>query len=197
MARTRSFIDLDAVRRQAPLGAILAHYNLDAELKRVGSQLVGSCPIHRGSNPTAFTVNLQNNVWRCFGDCDRGGGSLELVAEIEGLDVRGAAARIAEWFAIPLAPVRAVKRHNRGVPRMSGKPSHKCFVVEDRGEGNDDNAFWTRIGSAWPHKDGKGINVVLSALPLNGRLVLRDYTDEDEKAEAEAAANAKKKSARK
>jgi hypothetical protein len=50
----------------------------------------------------------------------------------------------------------------------------KVFVVEDReeeGEGND--AFWTRIGSAWPHKDGKGLNLVLSALPINGRLVLR------------------------
>ena len=79
---------------------------------------------------------------------------------------------------------------------MSGKPSHKCFVVEDRGEGDDNDAFWTRIGSAWPHKDGKGINVVLSALPLNGRLVLREFTEEDEKVEEEQTA-ARKKSAKK
>lgn len=69
---------------------------------------------------------------------------------------------------------------------MSGKPSHKAYVVEDRGEGEDNDAFWTRIGSAWPHKDNKGLNVVLSALPANGRLVLREYTDED------AAEDAKK-----
>jgi hypothetical protein len=56
------------------------------------------------------------------------------------------------------------------------------FVVEDReGEGDDNDTFWTRIGSAWPHKDGKGLNLVLSALPINGRLVLREYTPEDEK----------------
>ena len=57
------------------------------------------------------------------------------------------------------------------------KPTHKVFVVE--GEGDD--AFWTRIGSAWPHKDGKGLNVVLSALPLNGRLVLREFGEDDDK----------------
>ena len=69
---------------------------------------------------------------------------------------------------------------------MSGKPSHKVFVVEDReteDEGND--AFWTRIGSAWPHKDGKGLNLVLSALPIDGRLILREYTPEDEKKDEE------------
>ena len=67
---------------------------------------------------------------------------------------------------------------------MSGKPTHKVFVVEDRaGDGDENEAFWTRVGSAWPHKDGKGINVVLSALPVNGRIVLREYTVEDEKAD--------------
>ena len=64
------------------------------------------------------------------------------------------------------------------------KPSHKVFVVEDRkGEDDEGDAFWTRVGSAWAHKDGKGFNVVLSALPVNGRLVLRTFTDEDDKAD--------------
>ena len=62
---------------------------------------------------------------------------------------------------------------------MSGeRPSHRCFVVEDRDAGNGKEAFWTRIGSAWPHKDGKGFNVQLSALPANGgRIVLREVTE--------------------
>ena len=75
---------------------------------------------------------------------------------------------------------------------MSGKPSHKAYTVEDRGEREDNDAFWTRIGSAWPHKDGKGLNIVLSALPVNGRVVLREYTDEDAKAD-----EGKRKTARK
>ena len=62
------------------------------------------------------------------------------------------------------------------------KPTHKVFVVEEReGEGKDEDAFWTRVGSAWAHKDGKGFNVVLSALPVNGRLVLREFTEDDDK----------------
>ena len=64
------------------------------------------------------------------------------------------------------------------------KPTHKVFVVEEReGEGKDEDAFWTRVGSAWPHKDGKGFNIVLSALPLNGRLVLREFSEDDDKAD--------------
>lgn len=50
------------------------------------------------------------------------------------------------------------------------QPSHKVYSVEDR-EGGD--PFWTRIGSAFPHKDGKGLNIILSAMPLNNRIVLR------------------------
>ena len=54
---------------------------------------------------------------------------------------------------------------------------------KDAGEG--EKAWWTRVGSAWLNKDGKGFNIVLSALPINGRLVLREYTPEDEKKDDE------------
>ena len=57
------------------------------------------------------------------------------------------------------------------------------MVEEREGEGKDEDAFWTRVGSAWPHKDGKGYNIVLSALPLNGRLVLREFSEDDDKAD--------------
>jgi len=167
---------------------ILSHYGLDAELKRVGSQLRGCCPIHKGSNAQQFVVDLRKNVWRCFGDCNRGGGSLELVAEIEHLALRDAARLITQWFSIaPEIRTRGHSHQQKGHQVMSGKPSHKVFVVEDKevAEGEDNDAFWTRIGSAWPHKDGKGLNLVLSALPINGRLVLREYTPEDEKKDEE------------
>jgi len=31
---------------------------------------------------------------------------------------------------------------------------------------------WTRIGVAFPHKDGTGFNIELHSLPLDGRIVL-------------------------
>jgi hypothetical protein len=50
------------------------------------------------------------------------------------------------------------------------RPTHEAFVITGEGE----NAFWTKIGAAWPHDDGKGFNVELIALPVNGRLVIRE-----------------------
>jgi hypothetical protein len=47
---------------------------------------------------------------------------------------------------------------------------HGVYVVEGEGE----NAFWTKIGAAWPHEDAKGFNITLSAMPVNGRLVVRE-----------------------
>ena len=53
--------------------------------------------------------------------------------------------------------------------QKSQKP-YSVYVVE--GEG--DKAYWNKIGAAWPHEDGKGFNIQLSCLPLNGRLVVRE-----------------------
>ena len=173
----RRVYDFQAIQRLVPLTAVLERYGILAELKRSGKQLIGKCPIHKGTNRRQFVVDPHKNVWRCFCDCDRGGSTIELVSQLEGIEIRPAAELVAEWFAI--ASSTATRRPQQRRKTVSGKPSHKAYVVEDRGEGDDADAFWTRIGSAWPHKDGKGINIVLSALPANGRLVLREYSDED------------------
>lgn len=52
----------------------------------------------------------------------------------------------------------------------SKKPSHEAFVVTGEGE----SAFWTKLGAAWPHDDGKGYNLELVGLPLTGKLVIRE-----------------------
>jgi hypothetical protein len=53
-------------------------------------------------------------------------------------------------------------------PTQRTRP-YAVYVVE--GEG--DAAFWTKIGAAWAHEDGDGFNISLTAVPLNGRLVVR------------------------
>lgn len=50
----------------------------------------------------------------------------------------------------------------------SRKPAFIAYTVT--GEG--DQAFWNRIGAAWPHKSGDGFSIDLVALPLDGRIVL-------------------------
>jgi hypothetical protein len=36
-----------------------------------------------------------------------------------------------------------------------------------------EKSYWDRIGAAFPHKDGAGFDLVLDALPVNGRVTLR------------------------
>ena len=56
----------------------------------------------------------------------------------------------------------------------SKSPSHIAYHVRDREGGK---GFWTRIGSAWAHADGKGFNVQLEVAPLDGRITLRVATE--------------------
>jgi len=53
-------------------------------------------------------------------------------------------------------------------------PTHAAYQVRDRGA---KKSFWTRIGSAWPHADGKGFSIQLDAVPLDGRVSLRVIED--------------------
>ena len=51
-------------------------------------------------------------------------------------------------------------------------PKYDAFVVTNR-EGQD--AYWTKVGAAWPTKSGDGLVVQLAALPPDGRLTLLPY----------------------
>jgi len=57
-------------------------------------------------------------------------------------------------------------------------PSHVAYQVRDRGEGK--KSYWTRIGSAWAHADGKGFNIQIEAVPLDGRITLRVASEKKE-----------------
>ena len=58
--------------------------------------------------------------------------------------------------------------------RAKKKPAYRVYTVEDIDE---ENSFWTMIGTAFAHEDMKGMNVLLKALPVDGRLVLRRYVE--------------------
>lgn len=63
------------------------------------------------------------------------------------------------------------------------KPAFIAYAVTGEGK----QAFWTRIGSAWPHQHGEGFNIELNALPVNGRIVLMHPKAEDSTESAEVA----------
>ena len=69
---------------------------------------------------------------------------------------------------------------------MSNKPSHTAYVVIDAKEGSDRKATWHEIGAIWPHKNGKGFDLVIpKGISVTGRIVC---TERKEKSESEAAA---------
>jgi hypothetical protein len=49
-------------------------------------------------------------------------------------------------------------------------PAFQAWHVTSKG----DNSFWTKVGAAWPHRDGKGLSLILSVIPMNGQIVLRE-----------------------
>lgn len=59
----------------------------------------------------------------------------------------------------------------------SKAPTHAAYHVRDTKPGN---SFWTRIGSAWQHADGKGFNIQIDTIPLDGRISLRVPSEKSE-----------------
>lgn len=57
----------------------------------------------------------------------------------------------------------------------SNRPTHAIWKVI--GEGN--KARWIRVGAAWMHKDLKGTNLKFDSMPLSGRVVVRELTEQD------------------
>ncbi|MEW7008481.1 MULTISPECIES: hypothetical protein [unclassified Lentilitoribacter] len=54
--------------------------------------------------------------------------------------------------------------------KQNHKPTHEIFHVV----GENDNARWTKIGVAWQHKDGEGMNLAVNYTPLvEGKMVVR------------------------
>jgi hypothetical protein len=49
-------------------------------------------------------------------------------------------------------------------------PAFQAWHVVNKGE----NAFWTKVGAAWPHRDGKGLSLQLSVIPISSQIVLRE-----------------------
>jgi len=78
---------------------VLDRYGI--ELTHRGDQLTGPCPIHDGSNPTQFSVNLTKNAFHCFSThCEAKGNVLDFVALKEEVSVREAALMLRDWFKL-------------------------------------------------------------------------------------------------
>jgi hypothetical protein len=158
-------------------------------MKKIGSQLFSSCPIHGGSgtNRKQFVVNPETNEWKCFSPGhDTGGSTLEFVMAMQNCNPHQAAAHIARWFATPGGTFSSQRQHTKPKEKAmsGGAPTHDAWLVEDRGEERD--KFWHKVGSVWVHEDKEGYNMILPpGLSVSGKVVVRPRIphkeDEDEK----------------
>jgi hypothetical protein len=53
---------------------------------------------------------------------------------------------------------------------VSKLPTYIAYQVQSR---DGKKSFWRRIGGAWMHSDGNGLNIQIDALPIDGRITLR------------------------
>jgi len=54
------------------------------------------------------------------------------------------------------------------------RPDFEAFTTRKR-EGQKD--VWIDIGAGFLHADGAGINIILAAIPIDGRIILRPMQD--------------------
>jgi hypothetical protein len=55
---------------------------------------------------------------------------------------------------------------------MAERPTHSAYVVEDAPQGSERKAKWREVGAIWPHKNGRGFDLVLfSQLAVSGRII--------------------------
>lgn len=68
------------------------------------------------------------------------------------------------------------RNYRKEKTRETQGPALIAYHVAERGEKN----FWTRIGAAWDHEDGKGLTLQLDLVPVNGgRIVLREPSEDE------------------
>jgi hypothetical protein len=56
-------------------------------------------------------------------------------------------------------------------------PAYRAYTISKR-EGKDD--YWLNIGVAFPHEDREGFNILLQAMPTDGKIVLHTYKEKPE-----------------
>lgn len=65
----------------------------------------------------------------------------------------------------------------------SKRPTHIAYQVR---EGEENKSYFNRIGAAWTHKDGEGLNIQLDSLPVDGKVTVRSVQERIQEAKDNA-----------
>jgi hypothetical protein len=98
---SKGFVDFAEIKRVVSLEQVLGRYKVLDSLS--GAQRKGPNPFDRVAAGTGktFAANLDKNVWTLFrSEGQLSGNVIDFVMHKEGCDVRQAALKLAEWFAL-------------------------------------------------------------------------------------------------
>lgn len=55
------------------------------------------------------------------------------------------------------------------------KPDFIAYNVRDS---QNEKGYWNKVGAAWQHHDGQGLDIQLESIPVDGRITLRELREE-------------------
>ena len=96
----RLFNNQSMVKYQVSMKQVLEHYGLLAKMQIRDHIITGACPIHEGRNESVFSVNINENRWRCISHCGCGGDVIDFVSKKEKVSKSMAQALLIRWFAV-------------------------------------------------------------------------------------------------
>jgi hypothetical protein len=123
------------------------------------------------SGPTRFHHPFLTARGRASKSARAGSLLLSLVLTHVGHDTRPVSCGLSEGGNEPNRNERnfIMARTSNATTTEPKTPAFQAWHVTKKG----DDSFWTKVGAAWPHRDGKGLSLILSVIPMNGQIVLR------------------------
>lgn len=90
-------------------------------LRKVGKDLVGSCPFHDDASPS-LVVTSAKNLWHCMGECESGGGVVDWVMRAQGVSFRHAVELLRDGMPTTIASSSSVGAPKRSTVRTLSAP---------------------------------------------------------------------------
>lgn len=105
---TLPYVDFSAIRRDLSIHTVLERYSdrISGRISVRGNRVRCACPLHKGTNPSAFTADLSRTDFYCH-SCKAKGSVIDLLARLEGISVHAAAIQASEMLGqLPVAEKR-------------------------------------------------------------------------------------------
>lgn len=158
----RGGIDVDRLKAEASIVAVASEHT---DLKLVGAEQVGLCPLHAEHTPS-FHVNENKGLYHCFG-CSAGGDTIDLFSRLNqtgfvescaclaGSEPRSARTVSPEEEAVRrvLARQRAVEEWRRAIC-IEGTPAEKYLTSRGVGSGIPGSLRYGEVPRFW-RDDGR------------------------------------------